>query len=87
MQKTFLYEWKDLDLRKADQRPENGKLVMLKLTPKKPICAALAGPNYDIGRFEERNGKTIWSGAHQSYSASLLKREYEIRWCYAPEDR
>ena len=85
MVKTVTYEWKDLDLRKADQRPENGKLVMLKLTPKKPICAALAGSIYEIGRFDY--GKSMWYGAASNYCTPQLKKFYAVRWCYAPEDR
>ena len=84
MAQILFYEWKDLDLRRADGRPENGALVELRLTPKRKDFGE---PYYDIGHFEEYNGKALWCGVHQSYSASLLKRNYEIRWCYAPKDK
>ncbi len=76
-------KWKSLDMRKKDQRPDEGALFALRMVSKTQSTLA-NGERYDTGKLKlDREGKKLWLHHASGISDPVrLKQSYDIWWCY-----
>ncbi len=75
--------WKPLDLRRRGELgPYDGDLIVLHMAPK----TSARSERYMVGRLEVEAGRTWMSGGGNTLSPAKMRKFYDLRWVYLPED-
>lgn len=75
--------WRPLDLRRRGELgPYDGELIVLHLVPKGPGRSE----RYIVGHLEVEAGRTWMTGGGNVLLPAEMRKHYELRWVYLPED-
>ena len=75
--------WRPLDLRRRGELgPYDGELIVLHMVPKGPGRSE----RYIVGRLEVEAGRTWMEGGGNVLLPAEMRKHYELRWVYLPED-
>lgn len=79
--------WKRLDMRRKDLRPEVGALTALRMTPNNGRATFYRSERYDIGYLEADDGgrKLWWHSTCGTSDFKRWKQHYDIWWCPVAE--
>lgn len=75
--------WRPLDLRRRGELgPYDGELIVLHMVPK----TSGRSERYMVGRLEVEAGRTWMFGGGNTLSPAKMRKFYDLRWVYLPED-
>ena len=75
--------WRSLDLRRRGELgPYDGELIVLHMVPR----TSARSERYIVGHLKVEAGRTWMAGGGNVLSPAEMRRHYELRWVYLPED-
>lgn len=79
----LMERWRPLDLRRRGELgPYDGELIALHMVPK----TSARSERYVVGRLEVVAGRTWMYGGGHTLSPAKMRKFYDLRWVYLPED-
>ena len=79
----LMERWGPLDLRRRGELgPYDGELIALHMVPK----TSGRSERYMVGRLEVEAGRTWMCGGGNTLSPAEMRKFYDLRWVYLPED-
>lgn len=79
----LMERWRPLDLRRRGELgPYDGDLIVLHMVPK----TSSRSERYMVGRLEVEAGRTWMFGGGNTLSPAKMRKFYDLRWVYLPED-
>ena len=79
----LMERWRPLYLRRRGELgPYDGDLIVLHMVPK----TSARSERYVVGRLEVVAGRTWMYGGGHTLSPAKMRKFYDLRWVYLPED-